>query len=75
MLLLPHKLKLLNHNQLTQNQQLPTPKMPTLQQITITTIMKNLRRMMSQMPLVKEMEKAPHLLEIKQPDTLNISAQ
>jgi len=48
--------------------------MPILQQITITTIMKNLRRMMSQMHPEKETERAPHLLEIK-PDTLNFSAQ
>jgi len=48
--------------------------MPTLEQIPITTIMKNLRKMMSQMHPVKETERAPHLLEIK-PDTLNFSAQ
>lgn len=71
--LLPRRLTL-NHNQLIQIQQLPIPKMPILQQITITTIMKNLRRMMSQMHPEKETEKAPHLLEIK-PDMLNFSAQ
>jgi len=74
--LLLHRLTL-NPNQLIQLiqiQQLPTPKMPTLQQITITTIMKNLRRMMNQMHPEKETERAPHLLETK-PDTLNFLAQ